>query len=286
MPQLTPTASAGKPLVDDTARRVAAELRGAGYSLVRGLLSSDEVAAIRELCDRHFAEADEAEMPASQFVATPELAGIPFRDEVVGLLRHLYGGPYATYPNFTVREDVYVDWHVDTAFTGAHRQHVWDPDFFHVQCAIYLQDNNPASGGGLDVRPHSHMPLAPSLDGRHPIDRLARQVIGPRLRRGVRLESRAGDLVLWHARTEHRSTDARARSSRRKYGIFFSTGRDEPLAINKYLCHLVDQRVQRVNGRLRQFPRYAEIADLRYPESFPRELVERLDLLGLRIATF
>jgi ectoine hydroxylase-related dioxygenase (phytanoyl-CoA dioxygenase family) len=255
-----------------------------GFAVVPGVLDAESVAQLRKVCEDELG-GEEKELSASRFVQIPELVGIPLGETVVDVLRQIYGGPYVLYPNFTVREDVYVGWHVDTAFAGAH-QHVWNDSFMHVQCAVYLQDNSSEEGGGLDVRPRSHRSLLPGLRGDHPLDRAARRLLGPRLRGEQLLTARAGDLVMWHARTEHRSTRPRVEADRTKYGVFFSTARWDPYISHRYLCHLVGQSVQRDGGETRRFPRYEEIVDLRFPDSFPEDFVGRIDRFGLRMATF
>ncbi|MGN6558625.1 MAG: hypothetical protein ACTHLH_11535 [Solirubrobacterales bacterium] len=266
------------------ARDAARALEINGFAVVSGVLDADAVARLRKISESELGGA-EKELPASRFVQIPELVEIPLGDTVVEVLRQIYGGPYVLYPNFTVREDVYVGWHVDTAFAGAH-QHVWSDSFMHVQCAVYLQDNSAEEGGGLDVRPRSHRSLLPGLGGDHALDRAARRLLGPRLRGEQMLMARAGDLVMWHARTEHRSTRPRAATGRTKYGIFFSTARWDPYVSHRYLCHLVGQSVQHDGDGARRFPRYEEIVDLRFPDSFPEDFVERIDALGVQMATF
>lgn len=273
-------ASAGAEAVREAARALAAD----GYAVVPEVLDRGQVERLREVCGEELG-GDEREMLASRFMQIPELAGIPLGDTVVEILREIYGGAYVLYPNFTVREDVYVGWHVDTAFAGAH-QHVWSDSFMHVQCAVYLQDNSREEGGGLDVRPRSHRSLIPGLRGDHVVDRAARRACGPRLRGERMLAARAGDLVMWHARTEHRSTRPRRPSERTKYGVFFSTARWDPYVSHRYLCHLAGQSVQHDGVAAERFPRYEEIVDLRFPADFPPEFVERIDGLGLRMATF
>jgi ectoine hydroxylase-related dioxygenase (phytanoyl-CoA dioxygenase family) len=241
---------------------------------------------LRELCETWFAAADTNEMPASEFLRNPELARLPMRDDLVALLKSIYGRSYVLYPNFVVRKDVYVGWHIDPAFSGPDRRYVWESDFLHVQCVIYLQDNGEEHGGGLDVIEGSHKPLLRFISGRFSGGYFGVQLVNRLLRTRRTLSLRAGDLVMWHARTVHRSTPARRHAKQAKYGIFFSTGQGDHFTANRFLSHMIGQRFQRINGTVRFSPRYAEILDLRYPDAFPPEIVEGATKHGIGVSTF
>lgn len=255
---------------------VAHELRRRGYAAVPGVLTPSEVERLREICETWFATADTDEMPASVFLRTPELAGIPLRDDVVAVLKSIYGDSYVLYPNFVVRRNLYVGWHIDPAFAGPDKGYVWEPDFLHFQCVIYLQDNDREHGGGLDVISGSHKPLLRFISGLSPAGyyglQFARRILLPWARQTLRI--RAGDLAMWHGRAVHRSTPARRDKKEPKYAIFFSTGKRDAFATNQFLADMVGHRYQLINGARRFSPRYAELPSLHYPDAFPPEMVE------------
>ena len=257
-----------------------------GFAVVKGVLSAERVAQMRAQLDEYFAGTEPgAEMPASDFLQKPELWEIVVSDSVVSTIRELLGDRYTLYPNMTVRKSLYVGWHVDTAFAGPGKPHVWDEGFAHVQGAIYLQDNDEATGGGLDLVSGSHQPPLPRLRGDHPLSRAVAPLV-ERARDKVTLRANAGDLVLWHARTLHRSTPAQRDTGPTKYGMFFSCSRDDPYVAHRYLTHLVGQAVQRKNGATKFVPRYREVLELRYPDRFPPEFRRAIDEHSISVATF
>lgn len=267
--------------------QVRRDFYGKGYALMRGVLSEGEVSRLREICDAFYAEnPDVPEMPASEFIQHPELARIPFRRDVVEELRGILGEDYVTYPNFIVRKGNYQPWHVDSGFSGPGKEYVWDPKYAHVQCVIYLQDNDPELGGGLEAVEGSHMPGLPVVPPNSPVERLARAGLNRVARKHHRIDGRAGDLVMWHARTMHRSTPPRRESPKTKYGVFFSAGLNDPFFNTRYLTHLVAQSVQRENGSTQYHPRYHEIADLRWPESYPEHVLSAAREVGEAVKTF
>lgn len=260
-----------------------------GYIVVRDILSTETVAGLRELLSGYFVGDGAIEMPVDDFLAEPNLWSVVLTDRVLEPLRQLLPDDFVFYPNMTVRKSLYVGWHVDTAFDGPGKPWVWDPQFRHVQGAIYLQDNTPDFSGGIDVRVGSHRPALPWLRGDHPVNRLATGLTNRFLRRQVRVDSRAGDLVLWHARTAHRSSSVPPgpeTGAGPKLGIFFSCARNDPFSVHKYLTHLLGQAVQLKNGSPVFVDRYRKVLDIRYPASFPNEFQERAEHHELGVATF
>ncbi len=259
-----------------------------GFTVLPGLLSPDEVAALRGICSRRLTDRGRQEMLPQEFLSVPELTRVPFGADVAAALRAILGEQVVVYPNVTVRKDLYVGWHVDEAFVGAGRESVWEPDFSHVQGAVYLQDNDDRTGGGLDVVPGSHVR---SLDERGTVGGDFGGAMAD-LRRELgecRIPSRAGDLVLWHARLVHASTPSvEGPSSSRedaKFGVFFSAAPKDDFQQNRFLSHLVSKQVQREDGRPVLYPRHAAVLDLRWPDSFPPRVQGEVSAAGVSVAS-
>lgn len=283
-----------------------------GYAVVPGVFDVTATAALREVCAARLRAEGSRELTPTAFLASEQLAAVPFHDAVVGALKRILGADYLIYPNLTVRRGVYVGWHVDDAFIGPRRQYVWAPGFQHVQGAIYLQDNEDETGGGIDVIPGSHLL---SCDGRGTVEYDLGEAAALLLAEHApqRIRSRAGDLVLWHARLWHRSTPATdpaadpaadrtdpaavpadaADSADRadpadqpeKYGVFFSASRNDPYAANRFLAHLLGKRVRLVDGAAVVNPRHAALVDMRFPADYPVWLRDRMASLGVSAAT-
>lgn len=261
------------------------DFRRTGYAVVPGILDSTEILKLRKICAQRLTDDGAQEMCSSEFLTVPELARVPVNDLVVTALKELLGSDYRTYPNFIVRKSVYVPWHVDDAFTGPGGEYVWDPAFAHVQAAVYLQDNRAGAGGGIDVLPGSHL-VSFDAYGRMPPDFVTATSVLESHGLASTVQANAGDLVLWHARLLHASTPVTAPSGQEKFGIFFSCGRNDPYASNRYLTHLLTKRIRVKDGIARYNPRFAEIADLRYPDSYPTWFVESHKKHGTAMATF
>ncbi|MFM7345623.1 MAG: phytanoyl-CoA dioxygenase family protein, partial [Tagaea sp.] len=180
---------------------------------------------------------------------------------VVRSLSTILGDDYLLCDEFGVHADFYTSgWHCDTSSpSNAGHDFFWDPNFNVVQVAIYLQPNDPSSGGGLDVIPGSHMsddPFCiqriwllpheappPALDtgfSARVARRLRRYAVAARSRGlpipGVRPDDRtqalsraetvlsgAGDLLAFNLRLGHRSTPAHP-GARGKRALFFVCG--------------------------------------------------------------
>jgi hypothetical protein len=258
-----------------------------GYAVVPRALGADDVAALRGICEGLGDELGRSEeLSASRIHELPEVALVPFKPRIVETLRALLGEHYTLFPNITIRRSLYVPWHVDEAFRGREREHVWSPGFVQIQCAIYLQDNDPESGGGLDVIEGSHR-LRPAIGGPRSSAAWAARRVANRFRPRRTLALNAGDMVVWHARLVHRSTPAGAAPSQEKYGVYFGAGRaGDVISANEYLVHLVRKRYRRRNGEVVFVPRFAELLDLRYPASYPDYLVHAAEQTGVTIASF
>ena len=180
-----------------------------GYYIVPGLLSSNEVSELRSVCESHSRIRKEAEMRASHFLSTPQLASVPFREEAIRVLEQLLGEEYTIFPNFTVRSEAYVPWHVDEGFIGK-GEYLDNKDFLAVQCAVYLQDNVPKQGGAIDVIPGSHL----DREVQPPeTDAIGNCGGGPL---ALSLPVKAGDMVMWDGRIMHRSTPMGASSGQKE----------------------------------------------------------------------
>jgi hypothetical protein len=173
--------------------------------------------------------------------------------------------------------------HVDDTFVGPGREYAWEPGFVHLQAGLYLQDNTAESGGGVDVIRGSHLM---SFDGygRVPAEfEVANWTLGTSSLRET-VDTRAGDLLLWHGRLMHASTPVRHAPEREKYGVFFSYGRQDLHDNSRFLCNLIANRVRSMGGHTGMIPRLAEIPRMRYPGSFPGWFVDDVEAAGVHVA--
>jgi hypothetical protein len=175
----------------------------------------------------------------------PVLQWVPFHPPVVAALRQLLGDDFVYLPEVAIHDSGYGGWHKDTTSQEAAglRFHL-EPDYRMIQCAIYLQDNDPTYAGGLDVAPGSHRRR----------DRIVSPPTGPTTRflnrvryrlktwddnaRRETLATRAGDVVCFDYRLDHRATPPKVRpvpASLRKLAIFMAAS-----ANNRHVRTYVD----------------------------------------------
>jgi hypothetical protein len=194
---------------------------------------------------------------------------VPTYPPVVAVLRGLLGRDFVFLPESAVHDSGYGGWHKDTgAQERAGLTFHWEPDFRMVQVALYLQDNTPAAGGGLDVIPGSH--LRRDQCGEFRERGGLRDWLQARLWGAVRgcaysVPSAAGDLVLFHYRLDHRATQPAAQPvppEHRKLAIFFACS-----ANNRHVRKYIDFIACR--------PEYHYLKDHRYPDNLLRAAREQ-----------
>lgn len=277
------TADAAGAAQTTSAEPLAAQFARRGYVILRGVLDADEVARARELCTTYLTGTGSQEMMTSDFLADRFLAGIALRERVVRTAAELLGDRLVLYPNCTARKNVYVPWHVDATFVGPTAAYVWEPGFAHAQCGLYLQDNDPVGGGGIDVVRGSHLM---SFDGYGTIEpqfEIAARTIGESDLR-ERVDTRAGDVVIWNARLLHTSTAVLSDPGREKFGVFFSYARRNLRDNHRFLSQIAVDSVRTMNGVSRRIPRLAEIARLR-PQDLPAWFAEQAAAAAVRVPT-
>ena len=247
-----------------------------GYLQVPGALSAAQVAEGRRflasIFDRPSAFEGDYDAPTGnvRFDACARydaLRWILLHPPLVEALRELLGTGFAYLPETVAHDSIRGHWHKDTSaqLKAGHRFH-FAPDYAMVQCAIYFQDNTVEYGGGVDVIPGSHR-AADSYSS--PLQRVAN-----RLRKkglwfeksgGTSVMSKAGDLVLFDFRIDHRGTPA-ARTpippEARKFALFIAASADNAHA--RAYCDYIGGRAD-----------YRFLKEHRYPEAFLDEAKSR-----------
>ncbi|MDH6108185.1 hypothetical protein P3T36_004350 [Kitasatospora sp. MAP12-15] len=261
-----------------------------GYALIRHALSAEDVERARAVCDDHLLpDADaENEIEATALLQMPELAFI-FEERLMAALTGWLGGTLVLYPNYVARLNRFTDWHIDNGFSPrflADASHLYSPDFRHLQCVVYLQDNIPGSGGGLDVRPGSHAWAAGGLLPDD--DELARSY--PEI---VSVDSKAGDLIVFDGRLMHRGTPtdgSHKAPRRRKYGIFWSASRDDQVQIDRFIEYFLGRVDYLRTLNLspdeiqREVRRHELMHDVRFPKSYLPQAAEVIRRFGVTLA--
>jgi hypothetical protein len=152
----------------------------------------------------------------------PALRWLLVHRPLLAAVRSILGDDFIYLPEMSAHDSGFGGWHRDTGSQESlglsfHNE----SEFAMAQVAIYLQDNHRIYGGGLDVIPRSH---AHAFDERSLVGRARRQ-LQLRTRRHS-IPTRAGDLLLFDFRLEHRASQrvpyVPVPPARRKLAVFFA----------------------------------------------------------------
>lgn len=257
-----------------------------GWAIIPDVLAPDEVHAIRAQIAARFAdEAAGTNVVVDVFSRWHELRPVLLDERIQDVARHLLGENYVILAEQAAHRRGYVGWHRDTTSQerGGERFHR-EPGYLMVEFALYLQDNTPEYGGGLEVVSGSHrledVPIdEPARPSRMPAVMAAAAFKARRaLNRdtGARADatwvpSKAGDLVVFDFRLLHRASPRSARivpSGREKYAIFIAASRNN-LHVDLYHRFLLTR------------PDYDYLHGFRYPA----DLADAAALRGVTLAT-
>jgi Phytanoyl-CoA dioxygenase (PhyH) len=230
-----------------------------GYLLVPGVLSPEQVNLLRDFFRRKFLSPDGPKylgdgkgLLFDVFNRYPEVRWLLFHPPTLAVLRDLLGPDFVVLREAAAHYQQFGTWHKDTTSQeNAGHRFQWDGDYLFVEVAYYLQDNSPEFGGGLDVERGSHrMPdrfrvprsrfgrgvkKIQSLFGRV-VKKIQKTFIRPTTR-AYSIPNKAGDLVIFDFRINHRATpqpSSPLREDREKIAVFLACGRNVPRHVQGY----------------------------------------------------
>ncbi|ARF58439.1 phytanoyl-CoA dioxygenase family protein [Streptomyces gilvosporeus] len=174
------------------------ELAERGYCIIENYLDPETVQSLRKASQDILVPEVGDTMPPSLFLGNPQLRDALFSDTLRETVADLNDriGRVLLYPNFTVRKGLVVGWHFDDHMLP---QPVDAPGHFpsFLMFNVYLQDNDPLHGGGVDIVPASH------LHTREERGQMAKEhAHAPE----DTVMGKAGDLVVFDYRVVHRGT--------------------------------------------------------------------------------
>lgn len=283
---------------DDASQEEIKELSDAisedGYAVLRGAITEEHVQLARKECELHMRNSgnpSQDEIESSRLLANTTLATTVFNSRVTDLLQGYFGGSLTYYPNFVVRLNRYTSWHIDNGFLPDYHEnsdHLYSSGFRHLQCVIYLQNNLPEVGGGLDVLPGSHKWAERNSSTEHD-DLFAEH--GDH----ISIDSKAGDLVVFDGRLLHRGSQSERAPEVEKYGVFWSASHFDQPQVERYQQYLngridflreeFERRgydLSRVEYMLR---RYEDLRSVRFPDSFSPSIREFAETNGVNIVS-
>jgi ectoine hydroxylase-related dioxygenase (phytanoyl-CoA dioxygenase family) len=238
----------------------------AGFVIIPDVLPRKHMITLRKSYKKSLRKHQLQTLTPSQFLQEIDIAQTIFQPVVVDTIRHLTHSHYCMYPDFTIRENLYIPWHTDAAHLpfdvandGA------SADF--IQCSIYLQNNTHLTGGGLRVIPGSHLWTHVDRANPNKTDQLSGND-------GELMHSKAGDLVLWDSRIIHKSVENK-NPKVPKLAIQWTISSQEKNALS-YINYL-QQRKEKTAAHVsdtgeRENAFINDIEHISYPTSFPSAL--------------
>ncbi|KUM67233.1 phytanoyl-CoA dioxygenase family protein [Streptomyces curacoi] len=174
------------------------DLAKKGYCVIEEYLDAETVQSLRKASETILSDTVGDTMPPSLFLESPELRDAFFSAELEELAADLHAkvGPLLLYPNFTVRKGLVVGWHIDDRMLSRPVDEAGDfPSILMFN--VFLQDNDPITGGGVDIVSLSHLFSREQREGL-----VAHHEYVPE----DTVVGKAGDLVIFDYRCVHRGT--------------------------------------------------------------------------------
>ena len=216
-----------------SSRDPALQLARQGWYAARGVFGPDAVQALRHEVEDIFSSPKHA----GSILTPPGCGGVLldlfrfpgiyrrlFQPHIAEVLTELIGPGFVLLPEHAAHRDGFGGWHKDTdMFEYAGSMAHWSADHAIYQCAVYLQDNSAEHGGGVSVVNGSHLVPKPAAGQPGAAQRFQDRA----QQQGTVLGSRAGDLVVFHTRLDHRATPTSgAAPYGAKLALFFIAARD------------------------------------------------------------
>lgn len=251
-----------------------------GFVLVPGVLAKSEVQQLRDFFklrfsnpETYFEGNDYFECMLEIFERYEELSWLLFREPTISILREILGENFVLMRGASVHYNRYGWWwHKDTSNEerAGHTYHL-HPEYRQVIATYYLQDNTRKYGGGLDVEPGTHTKPDPGFQQPAMVeakDPWWRTLLGKPsaekkmvpdyndhlVKRPYSIPSRAGDLVIFDVKINHRASQKTATTvppEHEKFAIFtnFSRNNETVALAHNYVNGIFEKELD-----ARQYP--------------------------------
>jgi hypothetical protein len=260
-----------------------------GYILVPNVLSAEQIAQLRAFLRPRFDLPSAKHFPGDTdhflfdvFNRYPEMRWLLFHEPSMQIIKSLLGEDYAVLREAVAQCNQYGTWHKDTT-SQEMLGHVFqrESDYLMLEVAYYLQDNTDELAGGLDVEPGSHLHPDPFLGRRWKLhNALGQSVLSTAWQRVtgrssefitdfVSIPSKAGDMVIFDFRINHRASQPRnlsAANDSGKLAVFLACSRN-------------NEHVKTYHDFISSRPEYVYLKDF----SYDPELLKQAEGAGINL---
>lgn len=180
-----------------------------GYAVVPRVIAGSQLERFRShsIANPIHSELDTGRvLTANMLDRIPELVDITLQPAVLAALRQWLGPRPLLAPLATAASGLFTGWHTDCAYMpGGGRTFSEGSSTLVLTMLIYLQDNRPFVGGGLDVMKGSHRQTSATLSG------TARTIA-----------TRSGDALFFDSRIAHRASPRLLSGNNREPKVLYS----------------------------------------------------------------
>lgn len=261
-----------------------------GFTLYKNVISEERITLIREELKNYFSDKTHNYIYTKDFLKSYEVSKVPFLKEVHDCICDTFS-KYKLIPIFSLTKNLHSPvWHRDSQSAGKNSSHLYEDDYLVSKCGIYLQDDNLEWGGGLEVIPGSHKcgPFGykpfwrKKYGSRFKISNLQMKVQKIRddyLLKKVRLNLKAGDLLVFHGNLLHRASQPLNRLNQDytlsnvpfKFLKFMYQWEISPS--NRHLPQYISHQKNRMRFLKPEVqPFISEAIENKFPESYPESL--------------
>jgi ectoine hydroxylase-related dioxygenase (phytanoyl-CoA dioxygenase family) len=231
-----------------------------GFVIIPAVLSAEEVQNLRAyLLPKYDLKCDTNQYLFDPFSKHPETRVLLLKPRAIEVVTAILGARPALVREFAAQFRNYSGWHKDTTcLDRAGLTYHWEDDFSLMTFTCYLQDNDPETGGGLDIAPGSEKwpdRYVNAKPKQGPKPSFWAKLFGKKAKRRIdygydipdydtfySIPSKAGDLVLFNRKIDHRATTNKTGEVTDKMGIFGSFSRNDKhlAAYHDFIGHRAD----------------------------------------------
>ena len=265
------------------------QYRNAGYVILRGVLSKNDVVSIRQRTDAELKDF-KGQRAIDYVLKRKDLWGLSLHPKILKALNDIFGSKVRLINDFDFQinnpknSKKRSGWHIDA---GGQLERLdsmlFDPEYKFAKVGVYLQDNSEEFGGGIDVEVAGHKSFRNFKSKKlsllyYGLDKS----IFSKFRKKIRLDINAGDVVIFDGRLPHASSRPKQNlddipNTKRKISLYWSAiGNDNSVAA--WRTHQLLGFFDTLNNNQRDF--FANVLQYTYPDSYHheyRKVVESTD---------